>query len=362
MGCVYLPKGRRTWMLKYYQDGRPIVESSGTTSESQARQLLKAREGDIAKGATVLPGARRWTFDQAARALVDDYDANARDSGDDLERRLRLHLRPHFGGGRRMTRIRTSDLRGYIKARLAEGAKNATINRELAALKRMFNLAIEDEKLQACPYFPMLAEKNARKGFFDRAALDAITPHLPAWLAPVMTFAFLTGWRVRSEVFVLTWGHVDDEGGGIRLDPDTAKNDDGRFFPFDVLPELAAVIEGQRAVRQALQREGRICPWVFNRDGERIAQWEHYAPWREACRAAHVPGRIPHDFRRTAVRNLVRAGTPERIAMQLTGHKTREVFDRYDIVNEADLRVAVARLHASLTSRAEPRASRRSRK
>jgi integrase len=66
--------------------------------------------------------------------------------------------------------------------------------------------------------------------------------------------------------------------------------------------------------------------------------------WKSACRSAGCPGRIPHDLRRTAVRNLVRSGVPEPVAMRLTGHKTPSVFARYDIISDGDLRDAVARL------------------
>jgi integrase len=166
---------------------------------------------------------------------------------------------------------------------------------------------------------------------------------LPEVLKPVVTFAYLTGWRVPSEVLTLQWRQVDLQAGTVRLEPGTTKNSDGRLFPFDVLPELRAVIEQQDASRRVLAQEGILCPWVFHRaNGKRIHRFTK--TWKRACEAAGVPGRIPHDFRRTAVRNLVRSGVPEKTAMLLTGHKTRSVFDRYDIVNEADLREAVGKL------------------
>ncbi len=84
---------------------------------------------------------------------------------------------------------------------------------------------------------------------------------------------------------------------------------------------------------------------VFHRDGdEDMNDW--WKAWKAACKLAGLPGKKLHDCRRTAARNLIRSGTPERVAMQLTGHKTRSVFDRYNIVSESDLRAGVERLAA----------------
>ena len=128
--------------------------------------------------------------------------------------------------------------------------------------------------------------------------------------------------------------------------PHTTKNDEGRTFPFtDALERL---LEAQRAEHERLKAEGVICPWVFHRSnrkvkGKRITTF--IKAFRAACTKAGCPGRIPHDLRRTAVRNLVRAGVPERVAMQMTGHKTRSVFERYNIVSECDLVEAAKKLN-----------------
>jgi hypothetical protein len=71
--------------------------------------------------------------------------------------------------------------------------------------------------------------------------------------------------------------------------------------------------------------------------------------WKVACVAAGCPGRIPHDMRRTAIRNFVRTGTSENVAMKMSGHKTRSVFDRYNVTSPADLREAARRLDAAVT-------------
>ncbi len=142
----------------------------------------------------------------------------------------------------------------------------------------------------------------------------------------------------------------------MRLDAHTTKNGEGRVFP--LTPELRELLEEQRRQADALARtRSLIVPWVFfrlvahARGGEKFPHpiLTFKVAWTQACRAAGCPGRIPHDLRRTAVRNLVRAGVSESVAMRLTGHKTRSVFDRYNIVSDGDLREAVRKLAAKAT-------------
>ena len=352
MGTIYRQKNRHNWMIKYYRNGRPIVESSGTDDKTEAKTLLKVREGDIAKGLPLGPKVGRIRFEEAAADVINDYTVNKRRSLDELERRIRLHLAPVFGR-RRMAAITMADVSSFTRERQQAGASNGEINRELTALKRMFTLAVQGGKLLHKPHIPMLKENNVRTGFFERESFECVRAHLPENLRGFVTVAYITGWRIDSEILPLEWRRVDaterlspdqEIPGTIRLDPGTTKNDEGRVFPFT--GELRDVLEAQRRITDTLNREqGRICPWVFHRDGKRIKSF--IKRWRAACLAAGQPGMIPHDFRRTAVRNLVRSGVPERVAMKLTGHKTRSVFERYNIVSDGDLADAARRLTAA---------------
>jgi len=250
----------------------------------------------------------------------------------------------------RHSELTTADLRTYITERQdgPEALSNATLNRDLALLRRAYRLAIEAGRLLSRPHIPRLKEAAPRKGFFEPEQFEAVRRHLPKALRPVVTFAYLTGWRVPSEVLPLTWAQVNFEAGVVRLEPGSTKNDEARTFPFT--PELRALLEAQRATTEVLQRQtGRIIPWVFHRRGRPIKDFR--GSWESACKLAGCPGRIPHDFRRTASRNMVRAGVPERVAMQLSGHKTRAVFERYNIVSEGDLQVAAEKLAEAATRR-----------
>lgn len=130
----------------------------------------------------------------------------------------------------------------------------------------------------------MLEEHNARTGFFEREQFDAVRTHLPDDLKNVATFGYVTGWRVPSEILTLQWRQVDFAAGAVRLDPDTTKNDEGRTFPFCVMPELLTALQEQQKARP----DGTICPWVFHRQGQPFLD--------EAGRASHgfrVRGRTP---------------------------------------------------------------------
>jgi integrase len=219
------------------------------------------------------------------------------------------------------------------------GFSNASINRELSALKRMFALARQAEKIYSSPYIPGLEEHNARQGFFDHGSFLALRETLPEYLRDPITFLYYSGWR-RGEMRSLEWRDVDMEGKVVRLRPEIAKNKHGRLLPLTVYGDTGELLE---LFDRAQDRQRPDCPFVFHLDGRPIGDFRK--AWLKATTATGQVGRIPHDFRRTAVRNLVRAGVPEQIAMAITGHKTRSIFDRYNIVDEVDLaRKAMAKL------------------
>ena len=174
--------------------------------------------------------------------------------------------------------------------------------------------------------------------------------HLPSHMCGIAAFAFVTGWRTPSEILPLEWRQVDLKAGEVRLDVGATKNGEGRVFP--ITTELRRILEAQQEIAKALKKErGLLVRHVFcftagAKAGQGVTEGGYNKAWRKARIAAGCPGRIPHDFRRTAVRNLVRAGVPERVAMQMTGHKTRAVFERYNITSPGDLRDAARRLDA----------------
>ena len=278
--------------------------------------------------------------------LLDDLLADYRINRKCLEWATLLverHLRPFFGK-LPIERVGTATITEYIASRQQAGRSNSTVNRELAQLRRAFNLGriASPPKGARVPHIPSFQENNVRKGFFEHDEFLAIRRALPEEIRPILTFAYYTGCR-RGEIMTLTWSQVDLAERLVRLDPGTTKNDEARMIP--LAADLCEMLALRKAARDGEHPE---CPWVFFRDGERIRDFR--GAWRHACREVGLiddqgnPTRIFHDLRRTGVRNLIRAGVPERVAMAISGHKTRAVFDRYNIVSESDLRTAAERL------------------
>src|SRR5439155_13120313 len=161
----------------------------------------------------------------------------------------------------RMANITTSDVRAYVARRQEQGIANGTVNREVSALKRMFSLLVQAGRLVARPYIPLLKEAPPRAGFFEHAPFLVVRRHLPAEVRGLVTFAYITGWRIKSEVQALQWRQVDLVNGAVRLDPGQAKSGDPRIFPLTA--ELREVLTTQREYVTAQERRlRRVIPHV----------------------------------------------------------------------------------------------------
>ncbi len=331
-------KGAATFTLEYYVDGKMRREATGTTSYTEAVRQLKSRQGQIAEGRRVEPTGDRLTFDRLAAGLVNDYRAQGRRSLERVEDAIG-QLRAMFSGYRARA-IDGGLVTKYIVERQAEQAANATVNRELAALKRMYRLA--EETLGGYhPTIRMLQEDNIRRGFFERPQFEALLTYLPDDLQPAIRAAYITGWRIRSELLTRRRYHLDLDAGLLRLEPGETKNRKGRMFY--LTPELRGVFEQQLAATRAFeQRTGSVVPWLFHREGQPIRSFRR--SWVTARTKAGLSDRIPHDFRRTAVRNLERASVPRSTAMAMVGHQTEAIYRRYAIVDEAMLREGAEKL------------------
>jgi len=248
--------------------------------------------------------------------------------------------------------IREAELERYKTRRRKAGAAPATVNRELSTLRRAFNLAERVNLVARVPTFDLYPERNyVRKGFLQPAEFDKLRAALRPRLRPLAEVAYITGWR-KGELLSRNWPHVDFEGGWIRLEPGESKSGAARQFP--LIPDLRAILETQRDRRERVEQEyGVEVTALFfyfepSRNGlppgRRIRTFRR--AWKTAATEAGVPDLLFHDLRRSSVRNLVRAGIPERVAMAYTGHQTRSVFDRYNIVSESDLREQAEKLQA----------------
>ena len=345
----FIRRGRNKWLVRVFK-GR-----DGNGRRIFANKTITGTKED----------AENWAYDQKRQQttsnpliaeLLDDLILDYKVNGKSLAWAkivCDVHLRPVFGS-LKASKMTTEHAKRYMEARQEVGRKNATINRELALLRRSFNLARRHTppKVAAVPYIPTLEENNVRKGFFEDEQYQALLTKLPEDIRPILAFGYYTGAR-KGEILSLQWSQVDLIEREVRLEPGETKNDEGRQIP--LVPELFEILVIEKRRRD---QNYPGSPWVFTDGTGRAITSRYLRPcWEDACKHAGLwqgdpdkgkPTRLFHDLRRSAVRNLVRAGVSETVAMKVSGHKTREVFDRYNITSDADLKdsaVKLARYH-----------------
>jgi integrase len=375
-------RGGSAWWIQYYHRGQQIRVSAGET-EGEAKKLLKKRLAEVETGTH--NDSRNMRYEDLRAAYMLDYQTNKRKSVHfDKEGNAYLdavNRLDDFFAGYRASEIDAGLIRQFTADQQAKGLANGTINRSISALRRMFHIGLEDERLRAVPHFPMLEEAPARSGFFEFDEYQKLFAALPDYLRLPLAIGYYCGMR-RAEVLGLRWEVglikcVNFLDNTIVLLPGKTKNDEGRTIP--IVPQLRALLVEQYARR----KEG--CPSVcfrLDRRGHAVKIGSFRKVWQSRCiklgfgamQAATDPatgetlyekprkdrrnakpkpkmiydGKLFHDLRRTFVRNLVRSGTPEKTSMKLSGHLTRQVFDRYDISSGKDVVEAGERLAAYL--------------
>lgn len=276
---------------------------------------------------------------------LDKYMARyIRDGGralTDIRRRVDKHLRPFFGA-RDASALTTRDLEGYAETRWRGGVSDQTIRAELAILRRALKLSY-----LPAPPLPYLKPSKPRRGYVSIPEFCRLRAAMPRHLRGLVTFTYITGWRFRSESQRLLKEHVDLAGGMVHLPPELSKNAEGRKFPLDLT--IAGVGSLRQVVTEAMATDG---PWLFaRRHGGRICDWRGSLLY--ACARTLLSVR-PHDWRRSAVTNMHRAGLSMHLAMQLVGHRTVQTHLEYIQSDDSDLRAAVAQLEAFYQQPSEP--------
>lgn len=338
MGRVF-QRGER-WWIAYYSGGVEQRESAGDT-EKEATAVLSTRLLAIGRGEPVTADAGRVTVNELLDAwlayLVERRAkriAGARSKVKPL-RRLLGHVRvPQLAPEVIRTR--------YIAERRAEGMKDGTIHVELLVLTAALNRARKEGRLAVVPYVPKPSASPHRREYPEPETLAKILgsmksePHRDA-----IDFADTTAWR-KEEVCALEWSAVFRRDGEIRL-PDT-KNGDPRVIPLVYVDE-----RGQRHLNRAgaiIERRWKArlltSPLVFHHRGGRSLYHSLLDHLKKACRAAGVDRQLVHNLRRSGVRNLVRGGASQSVAMSISGHRDPAVFQRYNITSTEDQQRALA--------------------
>jgi integrase len=371
-GRLFL-RGSIFW-CQFYSRGQQIRVSTGETDEKRAGKFLKRKLAEVETGTHV--DSRNLRYEDLRASYMADYETNGRKSlHRDAKGRAYIDCVERldaFFPGYKACEIDADAVRRFQANQRSKGLSNGSVNRSVSALRRMFSMAKREGRLRDVPYFPFLKEAAPRAGFVEHADYERLFAALPDYLRVVLALGFWTGMR-RAEILGLQWRQVDFIAGSITLRAGETKNDDGRTIP--IAAPLRGLLLEQRNKRQPgcdyvcfrLDRRGvarkignfrkiwqsrcvKLGLGKMEPAGETLTEVRSDRPHAKPKPKMVYQGTLFHDLRRSAVRNLVRSQVPEKVAMAISGHKTRAVFDRYNIVSENDLAKAGRQLEAYFES------------
>lgn len=352
-GSIFsVSESRNLWVGYTDASGKWVRESCGSPKRTDAQNFLKARQEAVSRGNFLGPRVERITVNELFDDLLKDYKTHGR-FFQWPERTWNAHLKDYFGGaklplekdavycGMRASRVGTTVLASYVEKRQGENASKSTINRELALLRRAFTLGFdaEPQKVSHVPKFHrfMVSEKgNERRGFVEEPEYRKLAEKAKEpWLRALLALAYTYGFR-KGELLEMRCSQVDLLNNTVCLYSGETKNKEGR---------TVALTEECRVLVTEMRKGKQPDDYLLTREnGEPVRDLR--GTWDALTKAAGLPGLLLHDFRRSAVRNMIRRGIAERVAMRISGHKTRSVFDRYNIISEADLADAARKIEA----------------
>jgi integrase len=339
-GCLFQRRG--IWYAQHYHNGKRLRDSLKTTDRAVAVRRLAGLRRQRERGTYQDPTTRRITVDE----LLDDLETHLevrKAAGLKKARSAMKAVREELGHVV-ARELETAGVERAAKAWLRAGKAAATVNRRLELLRQAYGLATRrtPPKVAAVPHIPLLKVSNARQGFLSGAEIERLLAALPDEdLRDFVEWAGWTGMRP-GEIRQITWSMVDLTAKTLQLDPRAAKTRKGRVIALE--GALLAIIQR----RLARRRLG--VPLVFHREsrgqlGQPVKDYRR--AFAAAAKAAGLRrGLVPYDLRRSALRNMVRAGVDVSVAMKISGHRTRSTFDRYNIVSEEDVRAAMMRTEA----------------
>jgi integrase len=337
-GSVYL-RGR-WYHVCYSIQGKTYRESAHTQIREEALAYLQRKQGKAASGEAIPPD--RVRMKDLLRLVENEYDLKGRTSLYIAKLKINRYLLPFFGE-LKATKFTSAQMQNYIRKRQQDGAKPATINRELALIHRGFSLGYETEPpmVARVPKLIKLREDNTRTGFLAPTVYRKLLNELPEPLKIVFVFGYHLGMR-KGELLKIRKNQVDRKAKLIWLEAKQTKNRNPRTAP--IYGDMEAFLEMQPENDSPL-----LFTWL---DGSPIKSFRH--SWKDACTRAGVPNLLFHDLRRTAVRNMRRAGINPTLIKRIIGHKSDAIFQRYSIFDEAEMQEAGAKIAEFLEKQHRP--------